>query len=249
MKKEFKGLVIGAISTAFIMSSFPAIAENIDVTLNKIKIKVNGTLIDAENILYNGRTYVPLRAISEILNKNVEFDSKTDTANINDKDYSPIENKIGYSREKPAGLNETLKYTFTDGYDSKLNKKEYTANITIKEITRGDAAWQIIKAANMFNKELQNNFDYILTKVEFELLESPDQYDLSGYRFKLLSELGKEYESSFIVLPEPKLDTKLYKGAKHTGYAVFECEHSDAKPLITFGRDYNGNGGVWFKAY
>ena len=52
-----------------------------------------------------------------------------------------------------------------------------------------------------------------------------------------------------IVTPRPEIDTKLYSGAKHQGYAVFKVELTDSKPLITFGRDYNGKGGVWFKAY
>jgi predicted ribonuclease toxin of YeeF-YezG toxin-antitoxin module len=79
MKKFFIGLLSGLMLTSVVY------AQNVDILLNSIKVKVNGQLVQADNILYNGRTYVPLRAISEILNKDVVWDAATSTANINDK--------------------------------------------------------------------------------------------------------------------------------------------------------------------
>lgn len=46
---------------------------------------MNGKKVDADNILYNGTTYVPLRAIAEMLGKEVSWDQVTRTASINDK--------------------------------------------------------------------------------------------------------------------------------------------------------------------
>lgn len=59
--------------------------QNISVMFNSIKIKVNGSTVQADNILYNGTTYLPLRAISTLLNKDVVWDANTNTANINDR--------------------------------------------------------------------------------------------------------------------------------------------------------------------
>jgi hypothetical protein len=230
--------------------SFAAYKQSITVEFDSIKIKVNGTSISKPNILYNGTTYVPLRAISEILGKDVIWDAKTFTANINDKEYDPSESRIGYSRLNPAGLNETIKFIFENGYESgTLTPKKYTANITVKDIIRGDQAITMIKAANQFNDEPSSGYDYILMKIKFELLDAPDQYDLNGYSFKLVSNKGKDYESVSVVQPEPKLQCNLYKGASNEGYATFKVETTDDKPVLTFGRDYNGNGGAWFKAY
>lgn len=58
--------------------------QKIDVLFDSIAIKVNGQNISTPNILYNGTTYVPLRAVSEALHKNVGYDEKTRTAKIDD---------------------------------------------------------------------------------------------------------------------------------------------------------------------
>lgn len=244
MKKFISGLLIG------LLISTSVFAIKADILLNSIKVKVNGKDVAAENIMYNSRTYVPLRAIGEILGKNVIWDEKTSTANINDKDYNPNASKVGYSKDKPGDLNTILKSDFQGDYDAKtLERKKYSANVTVKEIIRGDLAFQKTKEAHTYTSNPKSGFDYLLAKIEFEMLDAPDQYDLYGQKFKLVSEQGKEYESIYISAPEPSLDTKLYKGAKQEGYAVFQVEITDSKPLLTFGRDYYGSGGIWFKAY
>ncbi len=68
--------------------------ENIKIVWNKVDIRVNGEKVDVENILYKGRTYAPLRAVSEILDKKVEWNGKTNTASINDKNLIESEELI-----------------------------------------------------------------------------------------------------------------------------------------------------------
>lgn len=245
-----KKLVTGTIVGIILALGLNSMAEYVDVAFNKIKVTVNGSPIQADNVLINGRTYVPLRSISEILNKDVTWDEKTATAGINDKDFIDKQSAPGYSRAKPADINSTIKFDFQDSYISgTLEKKKYSSNILVKEILRGDIANKMIKDTNPLNDEPDAGFDYLVAKIEFELTEAPDQYDLNTSNFKLISEKGKEYNSKFVVSPKPSLTTKLYKGSKNEGYVVFTVEITDSKPLITFGRDYNGNGGVWFKAY
>ena len=60
--------------------------ENISVYRNTIKVVSNGTAIDADNFLYNGTTYIPLRAVSEALGANVEWDEEEKTARITEKE-------------------------------------------------------------------------------------------------------------------------------------------------------------------
>jgi hypothetical protein len=245
MKKIILGVVIGGI----LASSVPALANNIDVVFNKIKVTVNGNSVTADNVLINGRTYVPLRAISEMLNKDVTWDEKTSTAGVNDKDYLDTSKMPGYSRNNPADMNQKVNIKFKSGFDDKLNSIEYSANFTVKEIIRGDSAWELVKNANMFNKAPETGYDYLIAKIEFELLEGKQQLDLSPYDLRLISYDGKEYENTYTEPPEPKIYTKLYKGAKHEGYAVFQVSVKDSNPLITFGRDYKGNGGCWIKTF
>ncbi|MEC0229345.1 copper amine oxidase N-terminal domain-containing protein [Paenibacillus alba] len=55
---------------------------SISVNLNDILIKVNGSKLESDNILYNGTTYVPLRAVSETMDVPVDYDPEIHTAFI-----------------------------------------------------------------------------------------------------------------------------------------------------------------------
>lgn len=60
---------------------------NIDAERNTINVVVNGKAVEADNYLIADRTYIPLRAVSEMLGKNVIWEESTYTAYIND-DFS-----------------------------------------------------------------------------------------------------------------------------------------------------------------
>jgi hypothetical protein len=61
--------------------------KTITATYRNISIYVNGKKVtpEIEPFIYNGRTLVPLRFVSEALNKEVTWDDKTSRININDK--------------------------------------------------------------------------------------------------------------------------------------------------------------------
>ena len=73
------------------------IKEMIEVYTNTVGISVNGQYIKSDNFLYKDRTYVPLREISEMLGKDVDWIQATQTATINDRPETDLE-KI--AREK-----------------------------------------------------------------------------------------------------------------------------------------------------
>lgn len=104
MKKLLKGFILGVIFTTLLMSTAfgVPVSKVIEVVYNSVNITVNGKNIGADNILYNGTTYVPLRAIAEILDKEVTWEQSTMTASINDKGVnnpSPIQKPISSSNE------------------------------------------------------------------------------------------------------------------------------------------------------
>lgn len=107
MKKEFKGFIIGFILSIIFIGT-PVLAteayEKIQVKFNAINVEVNGELVNADNILYNGTTYIPFRTVAELLNKNVEYISSTTTASITDKNgVTSSESSISYSYGKYVG--------------------------------------------------------------------------------------------------------------------------------------------------
>jgi len=67
--------------------------KTITVTYRNISIYVNGQkkIPEEESFIYNGRTYVPLRFISEALDKEVKWDGTNNRIDINDKSQSSEE--------------------------------------------------------------------------------------------------------------------------------------------------------------
>jgi len=76
-------LLTGVVTTAAAMNG----TRNISVTFRNITIAVNGKVVPVEQepFIYEGRTYVPLRAISEILGEDVSWDEANNQVRINDR--------------------------------------------------------------------------------------------------------------------------------------------------------------------
>lgn len=77
-----KGFVIGFI-IGLLFVGMPVFAA--EMYFDTIKIAVNGYDIKGHNILFDNRTYVPLREIAEVLDKDVRWESDTNTVHITDK--------------------------------------------------------------------------------------------------------------------------------------------------------------------
>ena len=76
-------LVMGIISCAGVYAT--DVWQNINVLPNTIKVVVDGKAVQADNFLYNDTTYLPIRAVSEALGKDVQYDTQTSTATISEK--------------------------------------------------------------------------------------------------------------------------------------------------------------------
>lgn len=93
MRKSFwKGLLVGVLITTVLMlgvSGFAdSILKSIQVAENSVTIKVNGNALSAPNFVYDGRTYIQVKAISDALGKDLGWDATSNTVSINDKGVS-----------------------------------------------------------------------------------------------------------------------------------------------------------------
>ncbi len=92
MKKEIKCFVAGVITTVLVSSAVYAspVGKNITAFYNGIKIYVDGDKITpkdgngkiVEPFIYDGTTYLPVRAVSEALDKQVSWDEKSNSVYI-----------------------------------------------------------------------------------------------------------------------------------------------------------------------
>ena len=132
MKKMYKGLILAAVMLAlFAALAFgDTVTRTIQVAFNSVNLTVNGHNIAADNILYDGRTYVPLRAVADALGKDVGWDPVTRTASINDKNYTPtvptppVTVQPSTSRMSAAEARQTV----TNRFGGIIQKIEYTYN-------------------------------------------------------------------------------------------------------------------------
>ena len=230
-----------------------AIAANTSVTAllaNQVKFNFDGVLKSVPagfSVLnYEGRIYVPARFVAEELGAEVGWDADSQTVLINESGKPVAADPARGSPRFPAEKGQEL------SIDVKTILHDYNATVSLKEWIRGEEAWTKIKKANIFNNKPKEGHEYILAKLSFKVNRSKDkekQVSISGYSFTLVSEEGKDYPNVFTIAPEPQLDAHLYAGSSTEGWAVFEVKTDDQAPLITFGRTYDGKGGVWFKAY
>lgn len=94
MKFNFKGVCLGFIAGVIAMGAVPAMAKSgtdyIDIVWRNIKICVDGVQMtpkdsagkELEPFIYNGTTYLPVRAVAEAVGKDVTWDSSTSTVYI-----------------------------------------------------------------------------------------------------------------------------------------------------------------------
>ncbi|MDF2892528.1 MAG: hypothetical protein K0R80_2895 [Clostridia bacterium] len=258
-KQQMKGFLCGIIVTVLLFSMVFAapVTKTLKVVMNNINMQINGKAVKSDIIVYNDIPYAPIKTVSEALGKQFTWDVKTYAVTIKDKAMAPVPkpapapvpkpiDKIS-SRSNPANINETI-FVTTSTYD----KTVFESAITILEIIRGNSAWETIYNRNKYNEPAPDGYEYILAKIKVKLNKSSVkdlQFQVSDYDFTLVSSTGVDYERKSVVVPSPELNAKLYEGGESEGWVVFTVKTTDKYPLIAFGRDYSGKGGVWYRAY
>jgi len=148
MKKFISGLLAGFIlSTA--TTAFAIGETNVTAIMGKVGIKVNNVPITEETLLYNGTTYVPLRAISTILGADVDYDAGTRTALIFSENFGvaplPENYKKTTSTTSTANTNETASKRITKAeYEDRKAEIENTYESTLSDLRK---TWQDVQYA------------------------------------------------------------------------------------------------------
>lgn len=78
-----KKMILGVLFAASLLQPVSCLAsETISVEKNAVQLYVDGKKLETDSFLYQGTTYVPIRAVSEGLNANVQYNGQTSSANI-----------------------------------------------------------------------------------------------------------------------------------------------------------------------
>lgn len=118
----------------------------------------------------------------------------------------------------------------------------YDVRITVREVVRGEKAWQAVKAAGNSNRPAARNMEYLLARVKFEFAARvrPEhyRYALSPSQFSAISPTGSSYApASLAALVMPELHAMLRSGDAAEGWLAFLVPQGDHTPLMIFRPD------------
>jgi len=185
MKKQMKRFVLSLSVMIIILGtvSFAAeVQQQIKVVFNKVNVAVNGKKVNADNILYNGTTYVPLRAVAEILGKEVGWDEKTNTASINDKTT-----ETPATKEPVKNSDETLSQK--NAVKKSENYLEYTAfsksglieQLKFEGFSQEDAIYAVNKINADWKEQATNKAKSYLDYTSFSRSGLIEQLEFEGF--------------------------------------------------------------------
>ncbi len=140
MKKRLQGLITGVLIGTMLTSGIvfaKQTTETIQALYKDIKIYVDGVKIDpkdangnkVEPFIYNGTTYLPVRAVGEAINKQVTWDGVTSSVYLGEKpgdiqylmDVCPPYEKVHYCEE----------FTTTNGKSFLMGGKKFTNGVAL----------------------------------------------------------------------------------------------------------------------
>lgn len=154
MKKIFSIMFVFILFFGFFIQTGIASSalQKITVALNQVNLEVNGEKVDKDTINYNGTTYVPLRAIGEILNKDIGWDQDSNTASVNDKGFVSSELK-----QTKDGI--TVEITKVEQDSDSLRVYVTYINKTDGEVMTGDSLSKIVANGTQYDYNSEFNFE------------------------------------------------------------------------------------------
>ncbi|MBU0519008.1 hypothetical protein KJ564_08750 [bacterium] len=130
-------------------------------------------------------------------------------------------------RSNPVPINQPLNLIYDDIAQ---------LQIVVREIIRGDQAWNMVYQTNQFNDPPAAGMEYLVAKIGVIYLASsqPDfTLSIDGFYFKSVSN-NQILDQTILVNPEPELNANLFPGGSSEGYIVVSAYLDDPAPLIIF---------------
>jgi hypothetical protein len=130
------------------------------------------------------------------------------------------ESKLG-SRTNPVPFQKTA--TVDDElYNDNGDAFPIKFDLTVTEVTRGDAAFQKLKAMNEYNDPAPKGYEWVLAKVKVKFVESETKdlaFHIDGImNFTAVSESGDIYSGDVVGSTDPDFSFEMYVGNEKEGY-------------------------------
>ena len=226
MKKTTKIVAI-SIAAATLLSgaaTFGAnLAKRVDIYYRNIKISVDGKEFVPENeqrervepFIYDGTTYLPMRAVATAVGMDVSWDDKTNTVSITQKQPDSKENENQNDTKQDSVPDKQPQYEVTEknGFHDEMEKKlltftekseldqEILVNVSGVPISAAAVRFAVKAAAYSYDnktdaetlKMMEEEIDrYYRTNAAVVLLAQENGFDISQEQFT--EELAGQYE-------------------------------------------------------
>ena len=147
----------------------------------------------------------------------------------------PVPPGPGRSYRNPAPLGYSVRVVsrYFDG-------SPLAHDITVREVIRGERAWNIIQQAYRFNLPPFPGTEYMLAWIRIDYSQGPEGHTdwVNQLDFGLLSSQGHDYIIPFNVRPpQPFLSARLYPGARIEAWTIWQVDVNDPAPMLVFGLD------------
>lgn len=107
--------------------------------------------------------------------------------------------------------------------------------LAVLEVVRGEAAWQMVQAANQFNAPPAAGLEYAVVQVRARLIRTTDEpVWIDSKDFFAVGGDGAPYDIPSVVDPEPALDVTLFPGGAYTGWLTVAVPAGDAGARLVF---------------
>lgn len=140
---DTKGFIVGSICTAILLTGVSSFAtgsmlKNISVAYENIKVAVDGETVElkdsrgerVEPFIHDGTTYLPVRALGEILGKEVDWDGKTKTVHLGKSGVGEAGDEFTYLTEKVNAVTDSGRiYGLGEERKMEMGGKTYNTGI------------------------------------------------------------------------------------------------------------------------
>lgn len=169
VSKFLCGFIIGCMLMTFTTVFADSYKQSIEVKFDTVKVQIDGKDLRASNILYNGTTYLPIRAVVEALKKDIVWDAVTMTANIVEKGHVEDMDARKYEIDGYEFLEMNGDLYYQPPYITSLIKNDYDRYLW--EVNEGNSTLDLIQN----EKVLVESIPYV--KYRYTLFISKSDYE------------------------------------------------------------------------
>ena len=164
---------------------------------------------------------------------------------------APLTYAKGFSMTDPAAANDTV--TFTEHVnDSGQGPADYTARLTLLEVLRGTAAYdKITKSYPAYLINIQPDREFMAVHFRYELTatsKSGISRLVNRDSFAIYRDGKADPEDNkYIIGATPDLYGKAKSGDVVDGWFAFTVPKGASWPMVVYGKQSAGSGGIWFR--